>query len=152
MCMCTLLRYFFLLFRYEKKYFLCFTFINFTLYSPFTFDISYYKVIVTNVLKYYVRCLTSQESNRREALNTLAKQNPVTILPAIPLPPVFLPTCKAKRVTYYVRGWPREWGGLLNTRLYILVVPSGALLYEYFNLINSTRASIDRYYWRSRAD
>lgn len=89
MCMCTLLRYSFLLFRYEKKYFLCFTFINFTVYSPFTFDISYYKVIVTNVLKYYVRCLTSQESNRREALNTLAKQNPVTILPAIPLPRFF---------------------------------------------------------------
>lgn len=76
---------------YEKKYpyFLYFTFINFTLYSPFIFDISYCKVIVTNVLKYYVRCLTSQESNRREALNTLAKQNPVTILPAIPLPPIF---------------------------------------------------------------
>lgn len=118
----------------------------------FTFDISYYRVIVTNVLKYNVQCLTSQESNGREALNTLAKQNPVTILAAIPPPPVFLPTCKAKRVTYYVRGWPREWGGLLNTRLYILVVPSGALLYEYFNLINSTRASIDRYYRSSRAD
>lgn len=34
----------------------------------------------------------------------------------------------------------------LNTRLYVLAVPSGALLYEYFNLINSTR--IDRYYRR----
>lgn len=58
----------------------------------------------------------------------------------------FLPTCKAKRVTYYIGGWPR--GELLNTRLYVLVVPSGTLLYEYFNLINSACASIDRYYRR----
>jgi len=105
---------------------------------------------VTNALKY--RCLTPRKSNRREALNTLAKQSPATILPGIPPSWAFLPTCKAKRVTYYVGGWPRERkrerererDRLLNTRLYVLVVPSGALLYEYFNLINSMRAHRDR--------
>lgn len=75
---------------------------------------------------------------RGDALNVLAKRNPAAVPPSL----LFLSTCKtAKRVTYYDGGLPRG-EPVLNTRLYVLAVPSGALLYEYFNLINSPHRSI----------
>lgn len=79
----------------------------------------------------------SAESDHGGALNALAKRNPAAVPPSL----LFSSTCKTKRVTYYDGGLPR--GELvLNTRLYVLAVPSGTLLYEYFNLINSPHRSI----------
>lgn len=73
-----------------------------------------------------------------DALNVLAKRNPAAVPPSL----LFLSTCKTtKRVTYYDGGLSRG-EPVLNTRLYALAVPSGALLYEYFNLINSPHRSI----------
>lgn len=79
----------------------------------------------------------SAKSDHGGALNALAKRNPAAVPPSL----LFSSTCKTKRVKYCDGGLPR--GELvLNTRLYVLAVPSGTLLYEYFNLINSPHRSI----------